>query len=177
MGEIFKDIKGYEGLYQVSNLGKVKSLPKIRGNGNGYIQEERILKSGINTKGYLKVVLLNNKKRSDKLVSRLVAIAFIPNPENKRTVNHKKGIIIDNRSSELEWATYSENHLHAYKKLGRKSHFNKPILQFTKEGVFLYEYESLTKAHIKTGISIGHLSKLCRGRSKMVGEFIWKYKI
>ena len=104
MRETFKDISGYKGDYQVSNLGRIKSLKFT----------EKILRQKNDGHGYL-VVNLYNKGSKSKKVHRLVAIAFIPNPENKKTVNHKKGIKTDNRAKELEWATYSENHLHSFR--------------------------------------------------------------
>jgi hypothetical protein len=109
MKEIFKNVKGYEGIYQVSNLGNVKSLNYHRG------KKEKILKPGMDLGGYLILTLCKNRKRENKTLHRLVAIAFIPNPENKATVNHINGVKTDNCVSNLEWNTYSENHLHAHK--------------------------------------------------------------
>lgn len=108
MEEIWKDVKGYEGLYQVSNLGKVKSLPKV-----GSVKEN-ILKNFIKDQGYLAVTVSKNDKRKTYLNHRLLAISFIPNPENKLEVNHKNGIKDDNRVDNLEWCTHSENIKHAY---------------------------------------------------------------
>ena len=113
--EVWKDIEGYEGLYQVSTCGNVKSLPKVRRNGTGtYIQKERLLKPSNTSTGYKKVELCKDGKRKGFKVHRLVAIAFIPNPDNKPEVNHIDGNKINNNIDNLEWVTSSENSVHAY---------------------------------------------------------------
>jgi hypothetical protein len=115
--EIWKDIVGYDGRWKVSNLGRVKSLMGPRGE-----KREKILKHGI-SKGYCHVGLYKDRKMKNFFVHRLVAIAFIPNPENKPHVNHKKGDKLDNRACMLEWATCSENNKEAYRiglKIGQK---------------------------------------------------------
>jgi len=106
-GENWLDITGTNGVYQVSNLGRVKSLV--------YYGEEIILKPHFDRDGYLRVGLTKNKKYGGYLIHRLVAYEFIPNPENKPQINHKKGIKHDNRVSELEWNTMKENFEHAKK--------------------------------------------------------------
>ena len=123
--EIWKDIKGHEGVYQVSNLGRIKQLKKMTYNqwGKGYILKERIMSSTLSKKGYLKIGLRKDGKRITLYVHRIVITAFIPNPENKITVNHKDGIKTNNNLDNLEWNTHSENnfHYHAMRRLGRKS--------------------------------------------------------
>ena len=116
MQEIFKDITGYEDLYQVSNIGRVKGLErKVKHSINGYkIVPERILKSVVTgNRGYLFIVLSKLGKQKTFILHRLVALAFIPNPLNKRTINHKNGIKTHNSINNLEWNTYSENNQHA----------------------------------------------------------------
>jgi hypothetical protein len=120
-------INEWSGLYEISTFGRVKSLPRLRRNRNGFTKAEARIKSQKKDKeGYLLVELCKDSKSYTHKVHRLVAIAYLPNPENKRTVNHKKGHLFDNRVFELEWATHSENHKHAYRELGRES--NKPML-------------------------------------------------
>ena len=116
--EIWKDILGYEGIYQVSTFGKVKALLRQKGKGTGrgsYISKERILKSRINRSGYKQVSLYKSGTARTLLVHRLIMIAFVPNLESKPEVNHIDGIKLNNDLSNLEWATHSENAKHAFK--------------------------------------------------------------
>jgi hypothetical protein len=106
--ETWKPVVGYEGIYEVSSFGNIKSLLKIR-KGASYIK-----KCGNTPQGYLNIILSINKRPKTFLVHRLVAIAFLPNPKNKRCVNHKNGIKSDNRLINLEWVTHSENNIHAF---------------------------------------------------------------
>ena len=126
MEEIWKDIKGYEGLYQVSNLGNVKSLPKIRNTGllnaKSYKTKEKILKTG--GKRYEIVVLYKNKKPKTFPIHKLVAEYFLENPNNYYCVNHKDGNKLNNNIENLEWCTISENTKHAYD-LGLKKAVNR----------------------------------------------------
>lgn len=112
--EIWKNIEGYEGLYQVSNLGDVKSLERYREN-SSKLTPERILKGILNNKGYYSVRLYKNKESHFYSVSRLVARTFIPNPKNKPEVNHINGNVKDNSITNLEWVTHRENIDHAVK--------------------------------------------------------------
>jgi hypothetical protein len=110
--ELWKDIEGHEGLYQVSNLGRIKSLPKWDGN---HLTKEKILKISIFDSGYLKINLIKFGFKKWFSIHRLVAQAFIPNPENKPEVNHKDGIKSHCYEDNLEWNTKKENNQHAVK--------------------------------------------------------------
>lgn len=120
--EIWKDIKDYPGLYQVSNAGRVKSLSHVKRTWKGgeYLTEERILIPQ-EAREYLRVNLCNDGDCNLKLVHRLVGIVFVPNPENKPYINHINGNKKDNRACNLEWTTQSENQLHAINVLGAGS--------------------------------------------------------
>lgn len=109
MEEIWKDIKEYEGIYQVSNLGRVKSLK--------HSKEGKLLKGRVTGKGYLSVALFRNSVRKSNSIHRLVAEAFIPNPENKPEVNHIDENKLNNDVSNLEWVTSKENSNHGTRNL------------------------------------------------------------
>lgn len=117
--EIWKDISGYEGLYQVSNTGKVKSLDRIVKSNtphqDGFRRlKGKLLKHGLTTSGYRFVALCVNGKAKNFSIHRLAATAFIPNPDNLKTVNHINGDKEDNRTTNLEWLSYSGQEKHAH---------------------------------------------------------------
>ena len=115
VAEEWRDVIGYEGLYQVSSLGRVKSIPDKKQRK----RLERVLKPVISARGYLKVGLWIGNSCKSHLVHRLVANAFVPNPAQKNEVNHLNGIKTSNGWDNLEWCTHSENGLHSYRVLGR----------------------------------------------------------
>ena len=191
MKEIWKDIIGFEGLYQVSNLGRIKSVERYVLNTRWNIKmhkQEIILKPSKNKKGYNLVAISKNNKLYSYQIHRLVAQAFIPNPDNKQQVNHKNGIKNDNRVDNLEWATPHENMKHAYKNnLISKDKMNyciqssisfrkKPILQI-KDNVVINEFDSIESAKKMLKVkSSGCLVNALKGRIKTYKGFIWTYK-
>lgn len=114
-GEEWKDVEGFEGLYKVSSLGRIKSVGRIvNGRWGDYKVREKVLAGGVNKSGYINILLYKDGVRINSAPHRLTAFAFIPNPENKPEVNHKDGNKLNNFSSNLEWSTSKENMLHAY---------------------------------------------------------------
>lgn len=173
--EEWRDIEGYEGLYQVSNTGKVKSL-NYRKTG-----KEKILKPYDNGYGYLKVKLCKDGKDTSCKVHRLVAQAFLENPDDLPEVNHKNEDKTDNRVENLEWCnrSYNVNHGTRNKRVAEKninnSKTSKPVIGINKVSGLIVEFPSLCEASRQTGIDHGHICHCLKGRLKSAGGFYWIY--
>ncbi len=191
LNEEFRNITGYEGLYQVSNYGRVKSLKRElkQFDGTGYSihpYKERILAVAKHKQGYLLLGLGKNCKKRTFQVHRLVAEAFIPNPKNLPEINHKKGIKSDNRVSELEWCTRLYNQREAERLglikspmriVGVGHPSNKEIICIDENGNKVKEYPSITLAAKDIGVSMKHLSYCLISKKKdKVLKYYWKYK-
>ena len=200
MKEIWKDIKGYEGIYQVSSEGRVRSLDRVEDRGRNI--KGKILKPSINPYGYCVVGLFKNGTQKKNMVHRLVAEAFIPNPDNKPEIDHINTIKTDNtvflnedgsinyEKTNLRWTTRKENinnpltktkmQINARKpskgKYGKKHHRSKPIIQYDKEGNFIKEWDCANDVERVLGISNKHIGSVCLGKRKSCGGYIWKYK-
>lgn len=185
MEEIWKDIKGYEEYFEISNIGRVRRKPRIvinKWGTNTYIKE-KIISQQISNKGYCKVTLRKKKNTDIKtfFVHRLVATHFIDNPELKQQINHIDGDKTNNGVQNLEFCTQSENIKHAYKtglinKELKNNKICKPIIQYTLEGEFIREWESIKKASEMLDISTTCICACARGRQKTSGGYLWKYK-
>jgi len=187
--EDWKPFPGFEKDYLISNKGNVWS-----------IRASRLLKLKITAGGYLRVSPSVNGYRKECAVHRMVALAFIPNPENKPTVNHLNENKKDNRVENLEWATTAEQNVygtrieramahtdwnkrkidysvvaakHDYHQMNRKQ--MKPVLQFDESGTLIARYDGVAEAARAVGISAGHICCCLKGRRRTSGGYQWKY--
>lgn len=167
MEEIWKDIAGYEGLYQVSNLGRVKN-----------IKSGIILKPAKNSAGYLHVHLTGNKHY---YLHRLVALAFIPNPHNYPEVNHKDENKENNCVDNLEWAdrkyncNYGTRNEKMANSLTNHKERSKAVIQYSSKGEFVKQYPSIKEAERQTGINNSWIVRCLKGKRKSTYGFIWRY--
>lgn len=147
--EIWKDVKDYEGLYQVSNLGNVKSLDRIveTKNRKNYLRKGKVQKKSVNSFGYETVGFTVDSKTKIYRVHRLVALSFIENPENKPQINHIDGNKTNNNVNNLEWCTSSENQIHSVSTgLSNPSY---PVLKGSKNGRSLLKEEQVVEIRNK----------------------------
>lgn len=163
--EIWKDIPGFPG-YQVSNLGQIKSLSRSCGY---YFIKEHLMKPQSDTKGYLRISLSKNNKPKRFFVHRLVAMVFIPNPDNLPQINHKNEIKFDNRVENLEWCNSSYNMNYG----NRPDRYSKPIKQI-KNNIEVV-YKSVSEAERQTGIARWNITQCAKGVTKTAGKSIWKF--
>lgn len=185
--EIWKDIKGYEGQYQVSSLGRVRSLPRIAERYDPrtgrYAQLE--VKGGIRSlcytrDGYQQLGLVSGGRGTlhTYRVHRLVAEAFIPNPDNLPEINHKNEIITDNRVENLEWCDNLYNVRYGTGIARRTKKLSVPVEQIDKNGNVVATYGSIAEAAKAVGVGASALAKTCKGNSRhqTAGGYRWRYK-
>lgn len=182
--EIWKDIEGYEGLYQVSNLGRVKSLDRYMRNkyGTYTLKKGRILKNSIlKSTGYPRVSLSREGNFVSKQVHRLVAKAFVPNPNNYLIINHKDENPLNPSADNLEWCTYKYNNNYgntAIKKstthrINQKN--SKKVYQYDLCGNFIKEWKSTREVARFFNIDNIRISRCCRNLTKSALGFKWQY--
>lgn len=169
MEEIWKDIQGHEGYYQVSNKGRVMSLERKVKIRNGYRTVFNKVRKPFKTKeGYFQICIYENNNYKPYLIHRLVAQAFIPNPDNKPHVNHIDGDKTNNNSWNLEWVTTSENNKHAFEtglssswvKRGGENPRTRRVINTKNNKI----YKSVKLAAIAEGIKPNHLSRMLNGQ-------------
>jgi hypothetical protein len=179
--EIWKNVDGYVGLYEISNMGRIKACSKEfkLHHGGICILKARILNPSKRAGYPIQVLTDKVSGRKTYSIHRLVATAFISNPKNKEEVNHKNGIRDDNRVENLEWVTPSENVIHAYEVLSRgcsnKNRLSSKtiVTQITYDGFALSEFTSITKASNITGINRFHISDCAKGKRQNAGGYLW----
>jgi hypothetical protein len=195
MKEIWKKVNGYPN-YKISNLGRVKSLARLKrglvkerwgkeiNKWFSYKSKDKMLKPTKLTTGYSQVNLFNGEFKQFS-VHRLVALAFIPNTENKPMVNHKDGIKTNNHIDNLEWCTLSENMKHAYDvlgiapsglgKFGGESNKARAVVQKTINGEVVSRWASGMDA-VRAGFEGSGITRCCKGENKSHKGFIWEYE-
>lgn len=175
--ELWRDIAGYEGIYQVSNQGRIKSLDRFidivwQGKIVRKPLKGKIKTPNVQNNGYYIVWLCDSESnRKALLVHRLVASAFIENPNQFKDVNHKDGNKLNNGVSNLEWCTRSENIKHSYRVLNHRKN-SKAIRCIETDK----RYESAADASRVTGINCGGIKHALRGISKTAGGYTWVYE-
>ena len=170
--EVWKQIEGYDN-YMVSNQGRVKSLK------NG---KEKVLKCCKYKDEYLSINLCKNGKQKIHKIHRLVAEAFIPNPDNKPCIDHINTDKNDNRVDNLRWVTHKENSnnpltINKWKiKIGKLHHNHKPILQFSLDGEFIRKWDCACDIQRELGFNQSNISSCCLGKRTKAGGFIWGFE-
>jgi hypothetical protein len=173
MDEIWKDIQGYEGYYQASNLGRVRSLNRIKCNGHKL--SGKILKPSADKDGYLHVVLSADKVNTSYQVHRLIASAFIENKERKPEVNHLDEIKTNNTPENLCWCTRKENMNHGTN-IERTSHKNrKSVIQLTLGMKPLKVWDSISDVSNNLGYGQGYISNCCNKKCESAYGYIWRF--
>lgn len=177
---IWAPVPGYEGLYEVSNTGKIRSVYRYK----------KELKPMIANAGYERVDLFDHKKRKQVSVHRIVALVFVENPNSKPFVNHKDENKRNNAAENLEWVTHKGNCNYGTAIARRTAHLDykhrkvnnarqilavsKPIRQFSKDGIFIKEWPSAAECHRQTGINKSGICAAARGKRKTAGGYIFK---
>ena len=170
--EIWKPIKGYEGLYEISDRGRVKRVR--RKTKNGCTLMDRILNPRKQKNGYLSLALTKNSKIKSVLIHRLVAEHFVPNPENKPEVNHKDFDRTNNNAENLEWCTHAEN-ITFSREAGRYKVYKRKIIQYDSDKNKIKEWDSIKEAADSLGKGTTLIGKCCRGQRKSAYGYFWTY--
>ena len=168
----FKDIKGYEGLYKINDIGEIISLNY---KGLGY---EKKLCNKPNAKGkYFAITLRKDGEEKTFMVHRLVAETFIPNPENLPQVNHKDENGLNNNVENLEWCDRSYNMKYGTRAERQSTKIKKPVIQLSKSGEFIKEWDGACDAEEFYNVrEAQNIPRCCRGLIKSAYGFVWKYK-
>lgn len=173
---MWKDVCDFEGLYQVNELGEIKSVERTKKNNAG-IQavNERILKQRTDKDGYFAVCLCKDGKHYGRRVNRLVAEAFIPNPDDLPVVHHKDENKQNNNVDNLEWCTVQYNTCYGEGLKSGAIKRGRPVIQLDN-GVVINEYYSTGNASDETGIPQGNIYNACAGKRRIAGGYEWRFK-
>lgn len=177
LNEEFRPIKYYEGLYEISNYGRIKALPRYRWNGKKYFYSKIIImKPHIDNRGYLAILLRDENSIRKKIsVHRLVAEAFIPNPNNLPQINHKDENKVNPRVDNLEWCSAKYNTNYNNMTYKRANKLKKSINQYDLDGNFIKKWSGIIDASKGCNINRCCINDCCKNRSKTAGGYIWKY--
>lgn len=188
--EIWKDVIGYEELYEVSNLGKLRHkdvlVDDIKNNRKMHIKQ-KYMKPCLGKRGYYVYVVSKNNKKKHLPIHRLIAIHFIPNPNDYPVINHINGNKLDNRIENLEWCTYSHNNSEAFRIGLRKTDYEnsgfkkyndsikKKINQYDMNMIFIKSWNSIQEASETLNICSSHICRCCKGKIKSIKGYKWRY--
>lgn len=173
--KLWHSVRGYDGLYQVSNFGEIKSLPRRKHlpNGKYTVSKEKLLSPArIGKDGYEFVYLTVGGESKRFYVHRIVAEAFLPNPDGMPFVNHINGLKFDNRLENLEWCSRSKNAKHAYRVLGVGRTCK--IAQYDKRGNYIKTWANAYQAQEELGINRGNINSCVNKHRKTAGGFRWE---
>lgn len=168
--EIWKDIINYENLYQVSNLGNVRSYPRI----GTQTLKIRVLKQATSKNGYKHITLCKNNVKENKLIHVLVAQAFIPNVNNKPCINHKDENPSNNNVNNLEWCDFAYNVNYGTRTIRAKTKLSKRVNQYDLQGNLIKTWDSISLA--ERTLCLGrNISEVCKGKKNTCGGYKWRY--
>lgn len=176
---MWKDISGFEGLYQINNYGDIKSVYRFEPNSGraGMWYKERILKPHLDKDGYLQVILHRNGKPYTYKVHRLVALTFLDNPENLPCINHKDENKQNNNFINLEWCDvkYNNNYNNRQIKISHKR--KRSVIQTDLSGNFIARYDSIKSAAKAVNGCYCNIIYCCKGKYKTHKDYKWRYEV
>lgn len=173
--ETWQPVKGYENLYEVSNYGKIKSLNRlVNGRWGKTNISEKILKEARDKNDYLIVTLCKNGRQKSAKIHRLVAQAFIPNPNNLPEINHKDENKQNNCVDNLEWCTHKYNNNYGTRLERLSKTRGKKVNQYDLDGNYIQTFYSVNYAEKITKIK--HIYDCCNGKLKTAGKYVWRYE-
>ena len=173
MEEVWKQVCGFEGVYEVSTLGRVRSLD--RRNAAGAFCKGVVLKQRVGNQGYPYVILKNGAVQKTIKTHRLVASAFLPNPENLPQINHKDEVKTNNRLDNLEWCDAYYNIHYGTAMLRSSEKQSKPVFQFDLDGRLVGKHKSTRAAQTETGVSQSKISMCCNRKRITAGGYRWEF--